>query len=91
MATLTVTEARQKLGGWLDAAIAGKDVRIVRRNALVALRPVPLRRDDDALQEYGLTARQLARAHRRIREQIKAERARGTVRGFTGKAEDLRG
>ena len=90
METLTVTEARQKLGGWLDAAIAGKDIRILRGKAFVALRPVTRRPADYARQEYGLTARQLARAHRRIREEIKAERARGTIRAFTGKAEDLR-
>lgn len=40
MKTLTVTEARKNLSGWLRRAKAGEDIGIIDGNQIIALRPV---------------------------------------------------
>lgn len=40
MTTLTVTQARQNLSGWLRRAAAGEEIGIIDGNRIVALRPV---------------------------------------------------
>ena len=40
MKTLTVTEARKNLSGWLRRAKAGEDIGIIEGNRIIALRPV---------------------------------------------------
>ena len=41
MRTLTLEEAVNGLGRWLERAIAGEDIRIRKGDAVVELRPVP--------------------------------------------------
>lgn len=40
MTTLTVTQARKNLSGWIRRATAGEEIGIIDGNKIVALRPV---------------------------------------------------
>lgn len=40
MTTLTITQARKNLSGWLRRAEAGEEIGIIDGNKIVALRPV---------------------------------------------------
>jgi antitoxin (DNA-binding transcriptional repressor) of toxin-antitoxin stability system len=40
MTTLTVTEARKNLSGWIRRATAGEEIGIIDGNKIIALRPV---------------------------------------------------
>jgi antitoxin (DNA-binding transcriptional repressor) of toxin-antitoxin stability system len=40
MTTLTVTQARKNLSGWLRRARAGEEIGIIDGNQIIALRPV---------------------------------------------------
>ena len=85
MKTLTQAQARQNLGSLLQAAIRGQDIGILCDGEIVALRPVKVYSEDYALQEYGVTAAQLARAEKNIGNQLAREKARewdGTVAGL---------
>jgi len=42
MTTLTVTEARKNLSGWLRRAKAGEEIGIIEGNRIIALRPVEI-------------------------------------------------
>jgi len=82
--TLTVAEGRRSLGQILRRALSGDDIGIVIDGAIVGLRPVEVISTDYALREYGLTAKEVAQAEKRIRAQITKERKRGEVTRFTG-------
>jgi len=90
MKIVTITEGRRRLGHWLKKAVAGEDIGFVIDAKIVALRPVSVRSDDYALQEYGLTKLEMNAAARRIEKSISAERRRGTVKPFTKNADALR-
>ena len=90
MKTLTITEGRGRLGYWLKMATQGQDVGFMFEGKIVALRPVEVHSADYALQEYGLTEREMAKASKRIRSEIKTARWRGEIKPFTGKLSDLR-
>jgi hypothetical protein len=90
MKTLTITEGRGRLGYWLKRASEGADVGFVFDGKIVALRPVEVSSNDYALQEYGLTPAETARAEKRIGAEIKAGRKRGEMKPFTGGAGDFR-
>lgn len=90
MKTLTVTEGRGRLGYWLKKAAEGADIGFVFNGKIVALRPVEVTSADYALQEYGLTAAEMARAEKRITAEVKSARKRGEVTRFTGGADDFR-
>ena len=90
MKTLTITEGRGRLGYWLKMAAQGQDVGFMFEGGIVALRPVEVHSADYALQEYGLTEKEMAKASKRIRSEIKTARRRGEIRPFTGKSSDLR-
>lgn len=90
MKTLTITDGRARLGHWLKRAIAGEDVGFMLEGHIVALRPVEVHSADYALQEYGVTDKEMAKASQRIRASIASERRRGTLKPFTGKLSDLR-
>jgi antitoxin (DNA-binding transcriptional repressor) of toxin-antitoxin stability system len=66
MQTLTVTKARQNLGGWLKKAVAGEEVGVVVGDTIVAFRPVRVVAADYAEREYGLTAAEVEAAVARI-------------------------
>jgi len=90
MKTLTITEGRGRLGYWLKMATQGQDVGFMFEGNIVALRPVEVHSADYALQEYGLTEKEMAKASKRIRSEIKTARRRGEIKPFTGKLSDLR-
>jgi len=90
MKTLTITEGRGRLGYWLKKAAQGEDVGFMFEGRVVALRPVEVHSADYALQEYGLTEKEMAKAAQRIKSSVASERRNGTVKTFTGKLSDLR-
>jgi antitoxin (DNA-binding transcriptional repressor) of toxin-antitoxin stability system len=85
MKTLTVTQGRQNLGHWLKRALCGDDVGFLVDGHVVALRPVQVHSDDYALQEYGATEAQVARAFKTVRNEVRRARVAGTTKRFTGK------
>jgi hypothetical protein len=90
MKTLTITEGRGRLGYWLKKATQGEDVGFMFEGQIVALRPVEVVSTDYALQEYGLTPKEMAAAEKRISAEIKTARTRGEVTKFTGGKHDFR-
>lgn len=72
MKTLTITTARQNLGAWLARAAQGEEIGIISGAQVIALRPVEIAAADYAEQEYRLTKAELARAAKRIHEEIDA-------------------
>ena len=90
MKTLTITEGRGRLGYWLKKATEGEDVGFLFEGKVVALRPVEVVSTDYALQEYGLTPREMAAAEKRIAAQLKTARKRGEVTAFSGNKNDFR-
>jgi hypothetical protein len=90
MKTLTITEGRGRLGYWLKKAAQGEDIGFMFEGKVVALRPVEVISTDYALQEYGLTPKEMTKATRRIKSSIASERRNGTLKTFTGKLSDLR-
>ena len=89
MKTLTITEGRGRLGYWLKQAMRGDDIGFVFDGKVVALRPVEVYSSDYALQEYGLSEREMAVAEKRIRGDIQSARADGGVTRFTGGRHDF--
>jgi len=89
MKTLTITEGRGRLGYWLKMATQGQDVGFMFEGKVVALRPVEVVSTDYALQEYGLTPREIAAAEKRIGAELKTARKRGEVTKFTGGKNDF--
>ncbi len=87
MKTLSVTDARQNLTRWLRAAMRGEDVGILCGNQIVALRPVQVYAEDYALQEYGLTKKELNRAAKRMDAELAADKKRGRLRKYSGNLE----
>jgi antitoxin (DNA-binding transcriptional repressor) of toxin-antitoxin stability system len=90
MKTLTITEGRGRLGYWLKRAAQGEDIGFMFEGKVVALRPVEVASTDYALQEYGLTADEMAAAEKRIGAELKTARKRGEVTRFTGGKNDFR-
>jgi antitoxin (DNA-binding transcriptional repressor) of toxin-antitoxin stability system len=72
MKTLTITSARQNLGAWLARAAQGEEIGIISGAQVIALRPVEIAAADYAEQEYRLTKAELARAAKKIHEEIDA-------------------
>ena len=81
MKTLTVTDARQKLGYWLKRAERGEEIGVVSGRNVIALRPVPITAADYAEKEYGLTRAEVDAAAARI---VAETRAAPTVRYVPG-------
>jgi antitoxin (DNA-binding transcriptional repressor) of toxin-antitoxin stability system len=79
MKTLTVTEARKNLSGWIRRAGAGEEIAIVDGARLYAIRPVAVLAADYALHEYGATAPEVDAAVARTQREIAAERAAGLL------------
>ena len=88
MKTLTIAQTRQRLGYWGKRALRGEDIGFVVDGRVVALRPVEVHSADDALQEYGVTEPQLARAHRRIRKELREASRAGKMVPFRGALPD---
>ena len=79
MQTLSVTKARQNLGGWLKKAVAGDEIGVLVGDTVVAFRPVPVVAADYAEREYGLTATEVDEAAARILNETATAAARGDV------------
>ncbi len=77
MKTLTVTKARQNLGGWLKRAVAGEEIGLIFGDQVIALRPVPIMAADYMENEYGLTKAEADRAAERLRAESHAALANG--------------
>lgn len=89
MKTLTITKGRGCLGYWLKKATEEEDVGFMFEGKVVALRPVEVISADYALQEYGLTPREMARAEKHIVKELKSARKRGELTPFTGSKNDF--
>jgi hypothetical protein len=87
--TLTIREGRGRLGDWLKKAARGHDIGFIVEGKIVALRPVEVVSTDYALQEYGLTPKEMEVAGRRIQAELKSARARGELTRFNGKSESV--
>ena len=90
MKTLTITEGRGRLGYWLKKAVQGEDIGFMCGGKVVALRPVEIHSADYALQEYGLSNKEMAAAEKKIAGHLKSARAHGDVTKFTGDRNDFR-
>ncbi len=91
MKTLTASAARQSLGSLLTQALAGKDVGIVWRGQVVALRAVSERGGDEVLSDYALPPKTLDRATRKLERQAHHEHKTGKAKVWDGTAASLRG
>ena len=60
MKTLTITDAKKNLSRWLDAAVRGQDIGIIRGAEVIALRRVDVESTDYAQREYAATPEQIA-------------------------------
>lgn len=79
MKTLTVTEARKNLSGWIRRAGAGEEIAIIDGARIYVIRPVNVLAADYALHEYGATATEVDAAVAHTRREIAAERAAGQL------------
>jgi hypothetical protein len=68
----------------------GEDIGFICGDKIVALRPVEIYSGDYALQEYGLSPREMVKASRRIQAEVKAARKRREITKFTGSLNDFR-
>mgnify|MGYP006355044629 CR=1 FL=1 len=74
----------------MAGSISRDDIGFMIDGKVVALRPVEVYSSDYALQEYGLSEREMAAAEKKIGNNIKSARARGDVSRFTGGKNDFR-
>lgn len=72
MKTITVTDARQKLGYWLRRAEKGENIGVFLGNRVIAFRPVEVVSTDYAEVEYGLSASEVDTAAARIMAETQA-------------------
>jgi hypothetical protein len=86
--TLTIAAVRRRLGYWGKRALGGEDVRFVVEGRVIALRPVEVSSADYARREYGVTERQLDRAVRHMRQELRQAKGAGQMVPF---APQLRG
>jgi hypothetical protein len=89
MKTVTIREGRERLEYWLKKAVEGEDIGFVVEGKIVALRPVGVVSTDYALQEYGLTPKEMAVLEKRIAARLKTARVHGALTRFTGKKNDF--
>ncbi len=76
MTTLTITQARKNLSGWLRRAEAGEEIGIIDGNHIVALRPVTVTAIDYMESEYGFSTPEAEQITSNIlSDSIKAEKA----------------
>lgn len=91
MTTLTITNARQKLGFWLRKAGKGEDIGIIDGDTIIALRPVKVESADYATREYGVTEAELDRFVKRGNAEIARERKAGRLKTYKGDLNALLG
>ena len=86
MTTLSPTRARANLTSLLKRAANGEDIGILHGDKVIALRPVTVHSDDYALQEYGVTEKELSQFVKRMDNESRARKA-GTIKRYTGDLE----
>ncbi len=75
MTTLTVTQARKNLSGWIRRAKAGEEIGIIDGDQVFALRPVTVTAFDNMEAEYGFSSAEADKiAGNMLRDSIKAEK-----------------
>src|SRR6266496_5729392 len=84
MTTLSPTRARANLTSLLKRAANGEDIGILHGDQVIALRPVTLHSDDYALQEYGVTEKELDRFVRRMNKRLARDRRAGKMKVSPG-------
>ena len=87
MITLSPTQARVNLSSLLKRAAKGEDIGIVHNGKIIALRPVTVHSEDYALQEYGVTEKELDRFVKRMNRRIARHRKAGKMTIFSGDIE----
>ena len=87
MTTLSPTRARANLTSLLKRAANGEDIGILHGDKVIALRPVTVHSDDYALQEYGVTEKELDRFVKRMDKRIARARKAGKIKRYTGDLE----
>ena len=80
--TLTIAAVRRRLGYWGKCALRGEEVGFMVDGQVIALRPVEVHSADYARQEYGVTERQLDRAVRHIRQELRQAKRAGRMVPF---------
>jgi antitoxin (DNA-binding transcriptional repressor) of toxin-antitoxin stability system len=91
MITLTATNARANLSGFLRRALKGEDIGIMIEGRVVALRPVNVTSTDYVEAEYGLDTQEWETTAKNLHEKGKAARQTGKAKRFTGNIEDALG
>jgi len=91
MTTLTATNARANLSGFLRRALKGEDIGILIEGQVVALRPVKVTSTDYVEAEYGLNTEAWETTAKNLHEKGKAARQTGKAKRFTGNIEDALG
>ncbi len=87
MTTLSPTQARVNLSSLLKRAANGEDIGILHGDKVIALRPVSVHSDDDAIREYGVTDKELERFVKRADREITREQKTGRMRRYSGNLE----
>jgi hypothetical protein len=84
MKTMTVTQARKRLGAVLSRVLKGEDIGIVHSatGSIIVLRPASLYSDDYALMEYGLTQKELDKSFKKVSAEIEREARAGKLKKF---------
>lgn len=82
MQTLTITKARQNLGGWLKRAAAGEEIGVIVGDKVVAFRAVPIIAADYAQSEYGMSVAEMKAASDRIESSTRNAAATGTATDY---------
>ena len=86
MKTLSPTKARA-ISLLFSRGLPGAKTSESSRGKIIALRPVTVHSDDYALQEYGVTERELDRFVKRMNRRIAQERKKGTITKYSGNLE----
>ena len=87
MTTVSPAQARANLTSLLKRAAKGEDIGILHGDQVIALRPITVHSDDYALQEYGVTEKELDRFVRRMNKRLARDRRAGKMKVFTGDLE----
>jgi antitoxin (DNA-binding transcriptional repressor) of toxin-antitoxin stability system len=77
MKTITITQARKNLSGWITRASSGEEIGIINGDQIVSLKPIQVTELNYAEAEYGLTPADMET----IGANIKAESKRMVATG----------
>ena len=89
MTTLSPTQARSNLTGWLRKAAAGEEIGILFGDKVISLRPVQVEPADYAEREYGVTREELEHFTQKLHAQGQKDRRSEKIREYCGDIEAL--